>query len=54
MYKKNHGDCGFDVINALIGFNVAEKRMHQLLSRCNDFLTGKIVSHVLADSNVLI
>lgn len=41
MYKKNRGDCGFDVINVLMGFNVAEIRMHQLLNRCNHFLIGE-------------
>lgn len=41
MYKKSYGDCGFDIINILMGFDIAEKRMHQLLNHCNDFLVGK-------------
>ncbi|XP_065220858.1 armadillo-like helical domain-containing protein 3 [Planococcus citri] len=40
MYKKSYGDCGFDIINILMGFDIAEKRMHQLLNHCNDFLVG--------------
>ncbi|CAH0391758.1 unnamed protein product [Bemisia tabaci] len=38
--KKTSGECGFDVINILIGFDVAEQQMQALLKHCSKFLTG--------------
>ncbi|XP_063221332.1 armadillo-like helical domain-containing protein 3 [Bacillus rossius redtenbacheri] len=41
VFKKTSGEFGFDIINMLIGFEVAEKMMQSLLDHCNGFLTGK-------------
>ncbi|XP_039282557.1 armadillo-like helical domain-containing protein 3 [Nilaparvata lugens] len=40
FYKKALGDCGFNVINILVGFDEAEERMRTLLYHCNNFLSG--------------
>lgn len=40
MYKKSSGECGFDVINVMMGFDVAEQRMQLLLQHCNNLLNG--------------
>lgn len=43
MYKKAaQGDCGFNLIDILIGFDVVEKRMTTLMQHCNNFLTGTV------------
>lgn len=42
VYKKTTMESGFDVINILMGFDVAETRMQQLLTYCNEFLTGDL------------
>ncbi|KAJ8896508.1 hypothetical protein PR048_001852, partial [Dryococelus australis] len=39
VYKKTSGEFGFDVINMLMGFEVAEKMMQSLLEHCNGFIT---------------
>ncbi|XP_046834150.1 armadillo-like helical domain-containing protein 3 isoform X2 [Vespa velutina] len=42
MYKKaSQGDCGFNLIDILVGFNSAEQRMTTLMQHCNNFLTGE-------------
>nr|CAD7393324.1 unnamed protein product [Timema cristinae] len=41
IYKKTSGEFGFDVINILMGFDVAEQMMKMLLEHCNTFLTGE-------------
>lgn len=43
MYKKSAGECGFDVINVMMGFDVAEQRMRLLLQHCNNLLNGNVV-----------
>lgn len=43
MYKKSAGECGFDVINVMMGFDVAEQRMQLLLQHCNNLLNGNVV-----------
>ena len=35
------GTVGFDLINALVGFDNAENRMTELVAQINYFLTGK-------------
>ncbi|KAG8230648.1 hypothetical protein J437_LFUL010665, partial [Ladona fulva] len=40
IYKKTLGECGFDVINILMGFDIAEQLMEELLEHINTFLTG--------------
>lgn len=40
VYKKTSMESGFDVINILMGFSVAEERMTTLLDHINLFLTG--------------
>ncbi|XP_046386239.1 armadillo-like helical domain-containing protein 3 [Ischnura elegans] len=40
IYKKTLGECGFDVINILMGFDIAEQLMEELLDHVNTFLTG--------------
>ena len=40
LYRKMQGDYGFDFINILIGFDVAEEKMQILLEHCSNFLTG--------------
>ncbi|KAF5278623.1 hypothetical protein FQA39_LY00665 [Lamprigera yunnana] len=40
VYKKATAESLFDVIHLLMGFQVAEEKMQQLLKNCNDFLTG--------------
>ncbi|XP_076345414.1 armadillo-like helical domain-containing protein 3 isoform X2 [Tachypleus tridentatus] len=40
VYKKTHGDFGFDVINLLVGFDVAESQMQVLIEYLTKFLTG--------------
>ena len=35
------GNIGFDLINALLGFDNAESRMTELVTQINYFLTGK-------------
>ncbi|KAK9508977.1 hypothetical protein O3M35_006403 [Rhynocoris fuscipes] len=37
---KTSGQCGFDVIDILMGFDTAEQRMKLLLSHCNSILSG--------------
>ena len=37
------GNIGFDLINALLGFDNAESRMTELVTQINYFLTGKFV-----------
>uniref|UniRef100_A0A023F2T1 Armadillo-like helical domain-containing protein n=1 Tax=Triatoma infestans TaxID=30076 RepID=A0A023F2T1_TRIIF len=37
---KTSGQCGFDVIDILMGFDTAEQRMRLLLSHCNTILNG--------------
>ncbi|XP_043268628.1 armadillo-like helical domain-containing protein 3 isoform X1 [Venturia canescens] len=42
MYKKaSQGDCGFNLIDILVGFDSVEKRMTTLMQHCNTFLTGE-------------
>nr|CAD7196953.1 unnamed protein product [Timema douglasi] len=41
IYKKTSGEFGFDVINILMGFDVAEQMMKMLLEHCSTFLTGE-------------
>ncbi|XP_044738483.1 armadillo-like helical domain-containing protein 3 isoform X2 [Chrysoperla carnea] len=41
IYKKTAMENGFDVINILMGFDVAEERMQLLLTHINVFLTGE-------------
>ncbi|XP_076631828.1 armadillo-like helical domain-containing protein 3 [Colletes latitarsis] len=42
MYKKaSQGDCGFNLIDILVGFDSAEQRMTTLMQHCNNFLTGE-------------
>ncbi|KAL1122959.1 hypothetical protein AAG570_003284 [Ranatra chinensis] len=38
---KTSGQCGFDVINILMGFDCAEERMRLLLDHCNSILNGE-------------
>lgn len=41
MYKKaSQNDCSFNLIDTLVGFDSAEKRMTTLMQHCNNFLTG--------------
>lgn len=40
VYKKATAESGFDVIGLLIGFEVADEKMQQLLSHCHNFLIG--------------
>lgn len=42
MYKKaTQGDCDFNLIDILVGFDLAEQRMTTLMQHCNNFLTGE-------------
>ncbi|RXG60807.1 UPF0668 protein C10orf76-like protein [Armadillidium vulgare] len=41
LYRKMQGDYGFDFINILIGFDIAEEKMQTLLEHCSNFLTGE-------------
>lgn len=44
MYKKaDQGDCGFNLIDILVGFDSAEQRMTTLMRHCNNFLTGQFL-----------
>ena len=36
------GSLGFDLINALVGFDNAENRMTELVAQINYFLTGMV------------
>ena len=40
------GTFGFDLINALVGFDNAESRMTELVAQINYFLTGKLIRQV--------
>lgn len=40
VYKKATAESGFDVVNLLMGFQVAEEKMQQLLNHCIVFLTS--------------
>ncbi|KAF5276242.1 hypothetical protein FQR65_LT04047 [Abscondita terminalis] len=40
IYKKTTAESGLDVINLLMGFQVADEKMQELLNHCNHFLTG--------------
>lgn len=40
IYRKTSMESGFDVINILVGFDIAEEKMQHLLTYCNEFLTG--------------
>lgn len=48
LYRKMQGDYGFDFINILIGFDVAEEKMQILLEHCSNFLTGLLIFHFFA------
>jgi hypothetical protein len=41
IYKKTSAEFGFDVINILMGFEVADQMMQMLLDQCSNFLTGE-------------
>ncbi|PNF13866.1 UPF0668 protein C10orf76 [Cryptotermes secundus] len=41
IYKKTSAEFGFDVINILMGFEVADQMMQMLLDHCSNFLTGE-------------
>ncbi|KAK0085927.1 hypothetical protein PV325_004221 [Microctonus aethiopoides] len=42
MYKKaSQGDCEFNIIDILVGFDSVEQRMTTLMQHCNNFLTGE-------------
>lgn len=44
IFKKSSAiESGFDIVNTLMGFDEADEKMKMLVSRCNDFLTGKFV-----------
>lgn len=43
VYKKVTAESGFDVIGLLMGFEVAEEKMQQLLNYCQSVLTGKYI-----------
>ena len=52
LYSPNDeggGSLGFDLINALVGFDNAENRMTELVAQINYFLTG-IVSENYNDT----
>ncbi|XP_037282600.2 armadillo-like helical domain-containing protein 3 [Rhipicephalus microplus] len=40
VYRKSHGDYGFDIINLLIGFDMAETTMQELIELIRGFLEG--------------
>lgn len=40
VYRKSSSEYAFDVINNLIGFDVAEQKVRQLLEHMTHFLTG--------------
>lgn len=42
VYKKATAESGFDVVNLLMGFQVAEEKMQQLLNHCIVFLTSML------------
>lgn len=42
IYQRTAMENGFDVINILMGFDVAEERMQNLLTHINMFLVGKL------------
>lgn len=41
---KTSGQCGFDVIDILLGFDTAEQRMKLLLNHCNNLLSGNLLN----------
>lgn len=41
VYRKSHGDYGFDIINLLIGFDTAEATMQELIDLICGFLVGE-------------
>lgn len=41
VYRKTHGDYGFDVINLLIGFDAAEFQMQILIEHLSNYLSGE-------------
>jgi hypothetical protein len=40
IYKKAAGECNFNVINILVGFDAAEKLVPEMLERCSALLKG--------------
>lgn len=51
MYKKaSQGDCGFNLIDVLIGFDASAQRMTTLIEHCNNFLTGKLRDFIMKNT----
>ncbi|KAF4523841.1 hypothetical protein B566_EDAN013609 [Ephemera danica] len=48
IYKKAAGECNFDVINVLVGFDTAEKLVPEMLERCSTLLKGESSADVKA------
>ncbi|GFS10796.1 UPF0668 protein C10orf76 homolog [Elysia marginata] len=46
IFRKSHGNCGFDVINLLIGFDSAESVMQSLIESINVMLTGDVPTNL--------